>query len=267
MDKSFYFFNRTLYEAELKTKVLGSPLIYMPSAGSTNDEASFAAQKGTVEGALIIAGRQSSSRGRMGRCWHSPQGGLWMSLILRPPLSSPSILPLTVMAGGAVSSALEKLTGLPVKFHWINDIYISKKKAGGILIEGRYQGEKLDYLIMGMGINLNFSAKDLTGDLPVPPTSIMDEWGKPIDIAKTAAAIMNSLEEMYSFFLSHKSGEYIDSIKRRCITLGSEVTVQKREGDSPISAKAIDITPQGELITEGKNCREILSTIHRIHLK
>lgn len=235
-------------EKFLNTEYFGRIIFYRENVGSTNDLAREEALKGVSEGAVAIADTQDKSRGRMDREWVSPFGGLWFSLVLRPPILAPQ--PLTLIFGGAVSEAIEKETGLKCGFHWINDIYMDGKKLGGILLESKFQGEKLDYVIAGIGINGNFPAEVLGTRFVWPPTTLMDQLRKPVDLNRLLARILKQLESAYHHFVEKGPEGLVDHYKNRCVTLGRRVFISEQERKEAYEARAFDLDPLGGLMVE-----------------
>ncbi|MCD4785464.1 MAG: biotin--[acetyl-CoA-carboxylase] ligase [Candidatus Eremiobacteraeota bacterium] len=232
----------------LTAKEFGSRIHFTDTIDSTNNKAKKLANEGAAHGTLVIAKNQVKGKGRFDREWLSPEGGLWFSVILRPPAVDPQ--PLTVIFGAAISMIIESQISVPCRFHWTNDLYINEKKVGGILMESRYSGENLDYIVAGVGINLNFPAHELGYEFPIPPTTILDERGEPTAPTALLAGILNRLEKDYNQFLENGPTDIIKKYKNRCITLGRRVKIinsgQIREADG----YALDIADDGGLLVE-----------------
>lgn len=135
--------------------VLGNKIYYYSVIGSTNEAAKKLAQEGTPHGTLLIAERQEKARGRMGRAWSSPHGGIWLSIILRPNLAPQEAPKLTMMTAVAVTEAIIEKTGINARIKWPNDILIDGEKACGILTEMSAEMDAVNYVIVGIGINVN----------------------------------------------------------------------------------------------------------------
>jgi len=132
---------------------LGHRRIDLIECGSTNDEAAKLARDGAAHGTVVIAERQTAGRGRDGRAWQSPPGGLYLSAILRPALPLVDVPPLTLAIGvGACDAAREH--GAAAQLKWPNDIYVAGKKLAGVLVEAQSQGHRLESVIVGIGVNL-----------------------------------------------------------------------------------------------------------------
>src|SRR4030066_965914 len=145
---------KTSLQSLLNTKFVGRQLYYYHQLATTMETARELVKKGAAEGAVVIAGRQTAGRGRIGRTWLSPEGSLAMSVILKPPLDN---LPQLVMiASLAVVRAIKNVAGLETRIKWPNDILIKGKKVCGILIENEVKGGRVNFAIIGIGININF---------------------------------------------------------------------------------------------------------------
>jgi BirA family biotin operon repressor/biotin-[acetyl-CoA-carboxylase] ligase len=132
---------------------LGIQRIDLEVCNSTNDEAARYARAGASHGTVVIADRQEAGRGREGRAWVSPLGGLYMSAVMRPPLPLADVPPMTLAIGIAVCDAARAF-GAPAVLKWPNDVLVGDKKLAGILVETQSQGGKLDSVIVGVGVNL-----------------------------------------------------------------------------------------------------------------
>ena len=132
---------------------LGHPLLYWPEVGSTSDELRRLAEAGAPEGTVVVADRQLQGRGRRGRSWASPSGGLWFSVLLRPRLPTRDAAWLALAAGLAVVEALEPLCGVPLAIKWPNDVLADRRKLCGILAELDADHETVRHVILGIGIN------------------------------------------------------------------------------------------------------------------
>lgn len=179
----------------------GDPAYYFHEIGSTNDEAARLAELGAPEGTTVIASAQTAGRGRFGRRWFSPAGaGLYVSIICRDRRAAPYI----ALAGGvAVADGIRAATGLPVEIKWPNDIVIDagrgrRRKLAGILAEGSTSAEGLQYVVLGIGVNLLPAAYPT--EIADRATSLESELGRPVDagsvLAHTLAALNARLAEL-----------------------------------------------------------------------
>lgn len=175
--------------------IIGKNIIQLTETDSTNEEARRLIRKGAGEGTVIIAGRQSSGRGKPGKSWLSPKGGLYLSAIAAPRINPRSLAPITMIGALAGRAAIIAATGLPVVIKWPNDLLIRGKKVGGVLVERVASGQ----LIIGLGINVNLGKKDLPAALPA--TSLLIETKKKVDLGKFSTAAIKELDQAYLEYL------------------------------------------------------------------
>ncbi|PTX59935.1 BirA family biotin operon repressor/biotin-[acetyl-CoA-carboxylase] ligase [Melghirimyces profundicolus] len=188
----------------LSTRRFGRRILYRQSLPSTQPLAHDWARQGAEEGALIITEEQTQGRGRMGRVWHSPpHSGIWMSLILRPPVPLAQAPQLTLLASVGLTRALRRETGLDIQIKWPNDLLIGRKKFCGILTETRGEQDRVQYVVLGTGINVNVSGTHWPDELKDTATSLMIEGKRSYRRADLIAAILKELEELYDGYLSH----------------------------------------------------------------
>ncbi len=135
------------------TTWLGKQRIDLEACGSTNDEAARFARAGASHGTVVIAGTQTGGRGREGRLWHSPTGGLYFSAIVRPPISVDLVPPMTLAIGIAVCDAIASC-GVAGALKWPNDVLVGDRKIAGVLVETQSQGKRLESVVIGIGINI-----------------------------------------------------------------------------------------------------------------
>jgi BirA family biotin operon repressor/biotin-[acetyl-CoA-carboxylase] ligase len=166
----------------LKARWLGCQRIELESCGSTNDEASRLARAGAKHGTVVIAERQTSGRGREGRVWESPLGGLYLSIVLRPPLAIAAVPPMTLAIGIGVCEAARSV-GAHGTLKWPNDLLVDGRKLAGVLVEAHSQGNRLESVVVGIGINM-------CGELPasVRDRSITLEEAAGMTIERSASA-------------------------------------------------------------------------------
>lgn len=150
----------TFEALHLKARWLGCQRIELASCGSTNDEAARLARAGAKHGTLVIAERQNNGRGRDGRTWQSPVGGLYMSAVLRPPMLIADVPPMTLAIGIGLCDAVRTF-GAPAVLKWPNDLLVADRKLAGVLVEAQSQGHRLESIVVGIGVNLH-------GELPAP---------------------------------------------------------------------------------------------------
>ncbi len=240
-------------EPLIKNCTLGQQVKYYDEVESTNERGKALAIEGAEEGTLVIADRQSEGKGRLGRSWSSPGGtGIWMSLILKPEILPQYASQLTLVAGLCVCEALKEVTGLSAMIKWPNDIIINNKKVCGILTEMSAEMERINYIVVGIGINVN--QRSFPEDLPFA-TSLAIEGNEEYirkDIVKAFLYRFNEAYEHYKLEPNLKS--MIDQYESNCITLGK--TVRITSGGESFIGLAKGITLEGNLLVETEHGEE-----------
>ncbi len=184
-----------------RENLLGREILYLESTPSTNRRAREEALRGAPEGLAVIADFQSQGRGRMGRAWVSPAGvNLYLSIVLRPPLPPERVPQMTLLAGVSCARAIRRVTGLDARLKWPNDIFIQGKKVAGILAEMEGETACLRFVILGIGINVNWDPARMPADLRETATSLRAEAGKEFDRAALAREALAELEKDYGLF-------------------------------------------------------------------
>lgn len=243
----------------LKTDFMGRSIYYFNSIDSTNKKAKEVAQD-EQEGTVIIAEEQTAGKGRMGRSWVSPKGkGIWMSLILKPTMEPMKVPKLTLIGAAAVYKALENM-GIKAQIKWPNDVLIDGKKICGILTEMSGELNMVNYVIMGIGINVNLDEKDIPDQLKDKATSLKISTGKEINRKELTANILNEFEKLYiSFKEKDQMNEVLKICRENSILLGEEVKIIR--GNDVRIGKAIDINENGELLIkfEGDKVESIIA--------
>lgn len=243
---------------KLKTKILGKEIVYFKRVSSTNDVAKDLASKGAPEGLLVLAEEQTKGRGRMGRSWFSPLGGLWFTLLLRPTISPEKVPLLALMLGVGVARGLSTL-GLKCRLKWPNDVLINGKKVCGILTELDAEMDRVNYVIAGIGINVNNEVKDFPSEFKPSATTVKEELGREVYRVVLLTEILKELESMYNAFLRGNRELVLNEWRRLSSTLGRRVKVVSR--DRIVEGEALDVSKDGALIIRLKNgsLEEILS--------
>ncbi len=189
-------------EKARRGKGIGREIIYLAETVSTNREAWDRALQGAGEGLVVLADSQSQGRGRMGRSWSSPPGkNLYFSIVLRPALSPQQTPQITLLAGISCAQALIRVAGMDARIKWPNDIFIRGKKTCGILAEMEGGPSRAHFVVLGIGVNVNWAAEDMPSELRETATSLLAETGREFDRAAIAATILDELERGYALFL------------------------------------------------------------------
>jgi BirA family transcriptional regulator, biotin operon repressor / biotin---[acetyl-CoA-carboxylase] ligase len=233
----------------LKTKFIGKNIHYEESVESTQKIAHRLAYDDASEGTVIIAEEQLSGRGRMDRKWHSPKySGIWMSLILRPNIPLPKAPQLTLLAAVAIVQAIEELTHLSPEIKWPNDILINGKKVTGILTELQAEADRINSIIIGIGMNVNQVEEDFPIELKQIATSLRIEQGNEISRAAMVREIFNKMEKLYQLYLAEGFLPIKLLWESYAISVGKEITA--RTLMQTIVGKALGITDEGVLMIE-----------------
>jgi BirA family biotin operon repressor/biotin-[acetyl-CoA-carboxylase] ligase len=235
----------------LDTTILGRGEIHcLGLTDSTNRQAKILAQKGAPEGTLVLADRQTQGRGRMGRSWDSPRGGIFLSLVLRPalpPFEAPAI---TLVAGVAASETLVHLTGLEARIKWPNDILIKDRKIAGILTEISSEMDAIDHVVMGIGINVNLTADDLAPEVRPLATSVCIGAGREFSRVALIQEFLKRFDRDYARLQSESFSAVRQRWKALTDIIGRRVRVEMigRVCEGVVA----DVDQEGGLILEDK---------------
>ncbi len=208
----------------LKTRIFGKELHLFPEAASTNTLAMDMAMKGAPEGTVVIAETQTGGKGRLGRKWFSPKGNLYLSVILRPVIATYKAPLITLTGAVAVASAIRKQCGLDARIKWPNDIIISGKKACGLLTEMSAEQDRIRYIVLGIGIDVNMGLDVLPVDVRALTTSLAAEAGETIDRTVLLQRVLRELDSWYQIFLANEQ-DMLREWTALNMTIGNRVTV------------------------------------------
>lgn len=211
---------------------------------STNDEMKRRATNGETEISLLIAEEQTNGRGTKGRSFFSPEGtGIYMSFLLRPNYSPQDCTLLTTMAAVSTAKAIERVTGLNPQIKWVNDIYLNKKKAGGILTQAHLSadGREVEWAVVGIGINL----REPAGGFPMELTEIATTLGSENAHIKNRL-IGEIANELIYYYRNLPQKEFIAQYSARLLGLHEEMTAQ--QGDEQITGEVIGIDEMCHLL-------------------
>lgn len=244
---------------ELKSRLQETPfvrsVIDLDEIDSTNRVGKGLAAEGAPEGTLVVAKRQSKGKGRLGRSFFSPEGGIYMSMVLRPRISAERALLVTTCAAVAVARAIERVSGVTAGIKWVNDIFVNGRKVCGILAEAALSAtsEYPEYVILGIGINVKKQSvpeelRDIVGCLE-------DTAEREILKEELIAAVW---QEFGAFYEQLSTAVYMEEYKNRSVLLGREVTVLTANGD--YRAVVTDMDKEGHLVIRRDGREEILSS-------
>ena len=240
-----------------KTKWVGTEICYFDVTDSTNTQAKSLGEGDAPNGTLVVAGKQESGRGRRGRSFESPAGtGIFMTLLLRPEIEPQNASMLTLVSALAVAKGIEHMVDLPVQIKWPNDIVINGKKVCGILTEMSAQMDYVNYIVIGIGINVSY--EEFPEEIKDVATSIYLESGKHVNRAMLIEKIWEEFEDYYELYektqdLSSLVKEYDSYLVNR----GQKVRVL--DPKEPYEGKAMGITDRGELIVDTWEARRLVS--------
>ncbi len=234
-------------ERLLLNNSIAKEIIYFNSIDSTNNYAKKEANK-LEHGTIILAEQQIAGRGRRGREWLSPRGtGIWMSLVLKPDIPPREGIKMTQIAAAAVCESIRNLTGLDALIKWPNDLVINNKKVCGILTEMAGELNEINYIVVGIGINVNM--KNFPDEIKTIATSLFIESDKKIDRKDLVVNILKKFEELYKQYIKNLDlDETLSIIRRHSAILGKNIRII--QGKLEIKAKAVDINEEGLLLVE-----------------
>lgn len=242
----------------LKTRFIGKNIYHLDNIGSTNDYAKKLAAKGVGDGTIVIASTQSSGRGRLGRKWASHSGGIWLSVILYPDIDPYNAPKMTMISALSVTQALKKVTGLDVKIKWPNDVLVELKHQGrrkvsyrkicGILTEMNAEMDKVNWIVMGIGVNVN---NRIPVNLQSTACSLASLMGRELSKVTILQEILRALEYNYTEFVAKGFDKILKGYKCHSAFLGENIGVDYM--GKRIRATAVDIDCDGTLIIKSRS--------------
>ncbi len=239
----------TLVAELTKQSALGKSFRHYDEIESTNLEAKTLAISGAPEGTVVVAECQSAGRGRLGRRWTSPPGkGLLFSVILRPEMEMSQAHMLTLVTAVATAEAIDEHSQVGISIKWPNDLFIGDKKVGGILMEVAGEQDNVDWMVVGIGINVNTEFVELPVPLRRTATSLNMASGQFVDRSALLAALLLSLEQHYTRAVTQGFDHALAAFRQRDFLLKRSVSVETREG--PVIGKAAGVDEHGALLVE-----------------
>ena len=235
-------------QARQRLGIFAHRVLWYPEVGSTNDVAGVLADRGAEEGLVVVADRQKTGRGRLGRNWASPAfAGIYASVVLRP--SSHVVALLTVAAGVAVADGIAAATGLAPDVKWPNDVHVSGRKLAGILAEST-----AGHVVLGIGINVGQAS--YPPDVAARATSIEAELGRPVDRGLVLAECLSALAVRYRQLQDGHAPLVVDAWRRRAARMMGRRVEWASAGQFQ-SGVAEDIADDGSLIVriDRETCR------------
>lgn len=242
----------------LDTKYIGRRAYYFDSIDSTQ---SFAAKiANNNEGTVIISKKQTDGRGRMGRKWSSPEGGIWCSIIFNPQFDADRATLFPLLAGIAITNTIEKFFNYKPKLKWPNDVTIDGKKVAGIIVDASLESNKISNLILGIGINFSIDVKKLEKSLKESPNfyGVFSLSEKNISKIKFLQTLFSELEKEYEKLSNEKTSRIIKEWIKKSSTLGKKITFMTSNGN--VSGIATKLDENGALIVKsGKKFHKIIA--------
>jgi BirA family biotin operon repressor/biotin-[acetyl-CoA-carboxylase] ligase len=233
----------------LRKKQMGRVIHYFQVIESTNSKAYQLALGGAKEGELVIAESQEKGRGRLGRHWFSPPFlNLYLSLILRPKIPPQQASLITLMAAVATADAIRKFTGLLPLIKWPNDILLKDRKVAGLLNEIHSETDRIHFIILGIGVNLNVDGKMFPKEVRTMATSLKKEMGHSVSRKAFLQLLLQELEGWYMVFLKEGAAAILKAWRDRARIKGRQVKVHSF-GETLVGV-AIDVDKDGALILE-----------------
>lgn len=240
--------NRRLCAAQINSKLNCRRALVFDEVNSTNAIIKEMAEQGAPEGTLAVAWRQTAGRGRLGRSFSSPEGGLYFSLLLRPEFAPELALLATSAAAVAVCRALEKNSESKCMIKWVNDVYINDKKVCGILTEGAFDAETagLRYAVLGIGINITEPKGGFDSEIADRAAAVFGK--RQVYSEQLAAVTADTVNCFMDFYRSLESKEFMEEYRSRSWLNGKPVTYEKN--GTAYSGTAVEIDPDGRLLIE-----------------
>ena len=245
----------------LKTKTIGNDVYYFDSLKSTQEYAVKIAANSKNNGTVIIAQQQTGGKGRDGRKWMSPKGGIWLSIILQPKFDISAITLFPIASSVALSVAIEKCFDIKPELKWPNDIAIKGKKVAGMLVDASLESNRIESIVLGVGINFDVDVKKIEKDLKNTPnfygaTSLknLKKDSNPIELIQT---FLVELEQIINFLNTGQTKKIVKDWTQRSSTIGKMIEIMTREGK--IKGRAIKIDDDGALIISNKKATRILA--------
>jgi BirA family biotin operon repressor/biotin-[acetyl-CoA-carboxylase] ligase len=241
--------------AGLKTKKIGKKAYYFDSIDSTQNQALKMSEDTANDGTIIIAAKQTGGKGRLGRKWVSPKGGIWFSIILQPKFDISITTLFPIASSLALSYAIEKTFKILPELKWPNDLTIKGKKVAGMLVDVSLESNKIESLVLGVGINFDVDTKQIEKTLKVASNfygvASLNEQKTKVKPKLLIQTFLVELEKIYELLNSKQTKNIIAEWTKRSSTIGKKVELNTVEGK--IKGDAIKIDDDGALIVSEKN--------------
>lgn len=232
----------------LKSKYIGHNIHFYEEVKSTNDTAKKFVENGASEGTVIIAEHQTAGRSRKRADWASPEGGIYMTMILRPDVTLLEASKLTIVTGVAIAKTLKDSFNIDVGIKWPNDLLIGNKKISGILTEAVTNKDVLEAVLVGVGVDVNNEEDEMPDSIQKVSTTVKKETNIIFNRAAIMREFFNIFEELYDEFKNDNFKHIVSEWRRLSSTTGNRVKVY--QGRKALIADAVGITNSGALIIE-----------------
>lgn len=211
--------------SRLRTSEFGRSFLILDECASTNETAAQMANEGASHGFTVIAKKQTKGRGRHGGIWFSPEGGIWMSIVLRPPQSFEPLHGIPLISALGVVRAINAILGFRTSVRWPNDVFFKNRKLAGTLVEAKLTGNTLDYAVLGLGVNANFPSS-MFPDTAGNATTLSDIIGHRIENAELATQILFEVEQLYGHARSGRFSEILGLVRQNDSSRGKRVEIE-----------------------------------------
>lgn len=241
----------------LKTNWIGKQLQVLDETPSTNDVIKHCGEQGCENGYVATTEQQTRGKGRLGRQWLSPYGkDICVSILLRPQIAINRVAFITLCAGLAVCKAIREYANIDAKIKWPNDVIVGNKKLCGILTEMSADMDRVEYVTVGIGINVNI--EEFPQEIAHKATSVKLEAGKEINRQQLLCKVLEQFEKTYEAYIADGEAGILKEYKNLCATIGREVSAKRADGS--IVGYAVDISPSGGLIIERDDTKTEISS-------
>ena len=254
MEKRNDFLDPDKIIRQLSQSIFSRNIVFHKSLESTNTLAKELADDGAPEGTIVLAEEQRAGRGRLGRQWLSPgYVNILVSILLRPTLEQDQLFILTMILALAAIESINGMVELEASIKWPNDLYVGRRKLAGILTEFSHRDDRIEYVVLGIGINVNWDP-DEHRELINPATSILKETGVRVSRNTLLVQILKKLESYYQRVVSGRIDEFYRMWNERSLIMGRNVVIES--GKETLHGTATRITRRGALVIKDEQGRE-----------
>ena len=232
----------------LEIEKIAKEILCFRKVFSTNSIAKFLANHDAKEGTVLISEIQTNARGRLGKKWEAPEGGVWMSLILRPQVPPARIGLITLATGVAIAKSIRSL-GVDAKIKWPNDVLIHGKKISGVLTEVNATFNEIDWIVVGIGIDSNLKLEDFSEDIRIGTTTLTEELPAKVDENELIAIFLNEFEKVYELYKDGEIETILKDWRDLADTIGKYVNITQT-GGKITQGYVVGINHEGSLIIE-----------------